>query len=416
MAKQCKITYKGKEYNEDDFNFIVLNSMLNSIKDKNNNFDDSNPTLQEKIQNTKYYHVSDIDIESFDKTKISSRDVGFYGRGFYFSETPQMQYGNIVNVFTTDVSNTYLINQRETGMFISKEIYNKHPKEIQKLYGWSEERIMYMTYPKKLDDVSRLYTKNLKEKGYDSVLFDDGDVKELVVFDDKNIHKLYQNPFSEKNNNELSEEQDKAISNLFESNPELKDIFNNDKSLYQQYLNSIFPNSQVKNIVHHGTRTQDKFEEFDENKIGELDSGYFGKGFYFSPDLDYANGYSKLYDGYNIAAIVDLQNPLETDANKANSGVSLSNNDGAIVRVGENLLPSLNTVESDPNEIGEIVVKSAKQIHILGSKKDIMMAKKFVENTSEKSSTLNLSTLGITQEEFNQLTKQEQEQLTKCYV
>jgi hypothetical protein len=272
MAKQCKITYKGKEYNEDDFNFIVLNSMLNSIKDKNNNFDDT----------------------------------------------------------------------------------------------------------------------------------------------DSNID-LYQAPFSE-NNNELSDEQNKAINDLFESNPELKSVFNNDTQLYQQYLNSIFPNSQIKNVVYHGTRTQDRFEEFDENKIGELDSGYFGKGFYFSPDLDYANGYSKLYDGYNIAAIVDLQNPLETDANKANSGVSLSNNDGAIVRVGENLLPSLNTVESDPNEIGEIVVKSAKQIHILGSKKDIMMAKKFVENTSEKSSTLNLSTLGITQEEFNQLTKQEQEQLTKCYV
>ena len=110
-------------------------------------------------------------------------------------------------------------------------------------------------------------------------------------------------------------------------------------------IQSIFPNTKLNEIVYHGTRTQDKFDTFDETKIGELDSGYFGRGFYFSPDKSYAEGYSKQYNGYTIAAILNLQNPLETDANKANTNISLENNDGAIVRVGENLNPELNTTE-----------------------------------------------------------------------
>ena len=133
-------------------------------------------------------------------------------------------------------------------------------------------------------------------------------------------------------------------------------------------IQSIFPNTKLNEIVYHGTRTQDKFDAFDETKIGELDSGYFGRGFYFSPDKSYAEGYSKQYNGYTIAAILNLQNPLETDANKANTNISLKNNDGAIVRVGENLNPELNTTEYDANEIGEVVVKNSNQIHILSEK------------------------------------------------
>ncbi len=130
-------------------------------------------------------------------------------------------------------------------------------------------------------------------------------------------------------------------------------------------IQSIFPNTKLNQIVYHGTRTQERFDRFDENRIGELDSGYFGRGFYFSPDKSYAEGYSKQYNGYTIAAIVNLQSPLETDANKANTNISLENNDGAIVRVGEDLNPMLNSNEYDPNEIGEVVVKSSEQIHIL---------------------------------------------------
>lgn len=172
-----------------------------------------------------------------------------------------------------------------------------------------------------------------------------------------------------------------GIDFIFSQSPELASV--GSKAQYLQYLSTIFPNSKVKDIVYHGTRSQEKFDFFDENKIGELDSGYFGKGFYFSPDLSYADGYSKLYNGYNIAALVNLKNPLETDANQANTNISLINNDGAIVRVGENLTPELNSENYNPNEIGEIVVSTTEQIHILGGKNDIEGFKEFVRKSQE---------------------------------
>lgn len=180
---------------------------------------------------------------------------------------------------------------------------------------------------------------------------------------------------------------DKAVEQSFKEQPKAEtqkveesrgdkaDIEKRRQEEVDKIIKSIFPNTQLSQVVYHGTRTQDKFDTFDENKIGELDSGYFGRGFYFSPDKSYAEGYSKQYNGYTITAILNLQNPLETDANKANTNISLENNDGVIVRVGENLNPELNTTEYDTNEIGEVVVKNSNQIHIL-SEKELSSIKK----------------------------------------
>ena len=127
--------------------------------------------------------------------------------------------------------------------------------------------------------------------------------------------------------------------------------------------------SQVKDIVYHGTKSKNRLEIFDENQIGALDSGYFGRGFYLTPDKQYASNYIGT-EGHIESLIVNVQKPLETDMNKANTNISLNNNDSAIVTFGEDLA-GLNEVYQNPNEIAEIVIKESNQIHILGSKQDI---------------------------------------------
>ena len=128
--------------------------------------------------------------------------------------------------------------------------------------------------------------------------------------------------------------------------------------------NKYFPNTKFTNILYHGTRGQERFEQFDENKIGELDSGYFGKGIYLTPNKSVAEGYAKPYNGIILYTVVNLQNPLRTDANQANSGITLDNNDGAIVTLGEDLL-GLSEKPVNPNEVVEVVLKKADQIQIL---------------------------------------------------
>jgi hypothetical protein len=144
------------------------------------------------------------------------------------------------------------------------------------------------------------------------------------------------------------------------------DIEKRRKSELGKIINKYFPNSKFTDILYHGTRGK-RFEKFDENKIGELDSGYFGRGIYLTPNKNIAEGYAKPYNGTVLYTVVDLQNPLRTNANEANSGITLENNDGAIVTLGEDLL-GLSEKQVDPNEVVEVVLKNTDQIHILSEK------------------------------------------------
>jgi hypothetical protein len=115
---------------------------------------------------------------------------------------------------------------------------------------------------------------------------------------------------------------------------------------YSQYLDTIFPDSQVKNIVYHSTN--DKFEKF---KIG--DTGYLGKGIYFFWDNI---GKEK----YNISAIINTTNPeiIDDYLNQKRSGDSILH-------------------------IDELIVFEPEQIHILGSKQDIEGFKEFVGESTQ---------------------------------
>ena len=114
-------------------------------------------------------------------------------------------------------------------------------------------------------------------------------------------------------------------------------------------------------VVYHGTN--ENFTIFQEDRIGSLDPGYFGRGFYFTPDKSMAKGYAKGKHGDVIVeSFLDIKNPLNTDMNNTDlMGSTLENNDGVIVRLGESELDDAN-LEYDPNEIIELVVKKSNQI------------------------------------------------------
>ena len=65
-----------------------------------------------------------------------------------------------------------------------------------------------------------------------------------------------------------------GVSEVFEANPELTSI--GTPAQYSQYLESIFPESQVKDIVYHGTLPENKFEKFDKQKGTNLNGEYGG--------------------------------------------------------------------------------------------------------------------------------------------
>lgn len=156
---------------------------------------------------------------------------------------------------------------------------------------------------------------------------------------------------------------------------EVQDVFKENSSIrkigtveeYSSYLDTIFPGSNYRKVVYHGSRNKN-IEEFSSDFFGGSMSGgakrlSYGKGFYFTTDK------------------LDAKTYAEEDT------------DEGIVFVGKVYSAILNNPELDllPNgQPFQIVTRKAEDIYILGSKKDIEGFKEFVSK-NRKFQTLTTS-------------------------
>ena len=142
-----------------------------------------------------------------------------------------------------------------------------------------------------------------------------------------------------------------GVEELFNTNPELSTIGTQEQ--YSQYLDTVFPDSKLKDIVYHGSDTM--FDGFLEDNLN-----YFGT-------QAIAKGYGKnLYP-----TIIEINKPYYED------GGNLSN------QSYEELYNKLDESSSDgfiSNGKNLFVPKTEEQIHILGSKQDIEGFKEFVSS------------------------------------
>lgn len=157
---------------------------------------------------------------------------------------------------------------------------------------------------------------------------------------------------------------------IFEQNPELASIGTHEQ--YSMYIDRIFPNSEVKQIVYHGTGSATKLESLTP-RDGRV---------YFSDDLT-ASRYAD-WDATNrllnapeeeanpqlVAAVINLENPVvldgvdytETETNKEGDGI-----------IGLNIKDPLGGLET------QYVARDASQIHVLGSAQDVANFKEFMK-------------------------------------
>lgn len=201
----------------------------------------------------------------------------------------------------------------------------------------------------------------------------------------------------------------KGVQELFVSNPGLNAV--GTPQQYSAYLDSIFPDSQVKDIVYHdGGQGKIKEEGFRKDMIGIADGGVLGDGFYFYVDRN------KRYDDWRSDTESVLLNITNLSTRK--DIIDQSSYVGQKPTIGSSLyemaLSELSGIPHDSKrqnpsglhgkyignyseqlaKIGidgltgprggntEIVVFEPEQIHILGSQKDIAGFKKFVATST----------------------------------
>jgi hypothetical protein len=136
--------------------------------------------------------------------------------------------------------------------------------------------------------------------------------------------------------------------------------------LYSQYLNTVFPNSKVKDIVYHGTTSKEKFEKF-QLKYGNDESF---QGFYFA-DTKFQ---SKAISGKEGRVFPVL---LNANPKLGEFGITATKEDIEKAKTeGYNALREEDDLRGD--DFNTTIVFEPEQIHILGTKQDIEGFKEFV--------------------------------------
>ena len=183
-----------------------------------------------------------------------------------------------------------------------------------------------------------------------------------------------------------------GVNSIFEENSELSQI--GTQQQYSQYLNTIFPNSKVKDIVYHGSSNAAKIKEEGFKNKQERDKGYIGDGYYFTKDSSW-QGYTGDISGISkdmskkVSVTLNANNPqlINTEEDRKNL-LGKPNVDSRILLFDYNQdLTIEDAIKQGEvrfnlpiNELSEIVVFESEQIHILGNKQDVEGFKRFVKN------------------------------------
>ncbi len=211
----------------------------------------------------------------------------------------------------------------------------------------------------------------------------------LEMFDDKN-----------ENNNEKKEKIKEGVDFVFEQSPELAQI--GTKEQYCEYLDTIFPESKVKDIVYHGT-----INNFDEFNLDYFNSNSGSRdrkdpAFYFTSKKIVAKDFLFNKNGKILSLLLNIKNPEIIDGkhknligkrgmttlidipnfiNKGKDGIII--NDVLDINPKAGLKRVIDGVGNEEYYSNIYATFKNNQSFILGSKQDLENFKKFVENNQD---------------------------------
>lgn len=278
-------------------------------------------------------------------------------------------YATEINDKVKEIANKYNVTTYQVKDGGTQKWNNEYNQMMQEMFNVAKQRA--------ISENKTLFTSNTNLLRNNAESFD-----KVINLTDKEFERRIQERGAKYDTKEWKSQINKAISKLpankvINTDKYLSDLFITPQQkqqalqLYSQYLDTIFPDSKLKDIVYHGTTAV--FEKFDKSfyQSGVQDYIYFGqKG---KPGLKTGNRL--------IAAILNIKNPdyfIDTLEGKYST-----NSDGFIEDYSESFFNSLSENQQLMGEfLTQYGVKEPEQIHILGSKQDIAGFKDFVSKES----------------------------------
>ncbi len=193
----------------------------------------------------------------------------------------------------------------------------------------------------------------------------------------------------------------KGVDFVFEQSPELAQI--GTKELYSEYLNTIFPDSKIKDIVYHGgadgiDNFKNPFEHDGKKFHSTLSFNKKRYGMYFTDKYKEAKDYANTYgmNGYKpkvYPTMLNMRNPIKGKDVILYGMASLKN---IAKLINKNYVNFQSITEKDvenfkENDIdgiewigkNQFIVVDSNQIYILGSRQDLENFKKFAGNKKD---------------------------------
>lgn len=199
-------------------------------------------------------------------------------------------------------------------------------------------------------------------------------------------------------------EVNKDIEGLFKSNPELASIGTPEE--YTTYLNTIFPESAIKDIMFHQTFAKD-FDTFKNSNLGATYLSFFNvpTGGAFAPLFKKMGSRTLLtkvnvnnpfiVNRHNYPKIKKATGLATQDVEKLKKKFDLSKHDAVLGYPNPRLdkgeldqFPNINFIKGRRGDLIELGVMDPKNTHILGSKPDIEGFKQFVKKQNPVSNAL----------------------------
>jgi hypothetical protein len=265
-------------------------------------------------------------------------------------------YATEINSKVKEIADKYNVTTYQVKDGGTQKWNNEYNQMMQKMFNVakqgaiSENKTLFTSNTNLLRNNAESFDKviNLTDKEFERRIQERGakyDIKEWKSQINDAISKLPTNKVINT---------DKYLSDLFIT-PQQKQQA---QQLYSQYLDTIFPDSQVKDISYH-TNTQ-----------GRIEFGTRGeKGLFVTPTWELAKTYKPGPYGKRFQLLINSSNVLELSELELMKGLKRGNED---------------TQKYSEEDYTEYVVFEPEQIHILGSKQDIEGFKKFTKNNKQE--------------------------------
>lgn len=195
-----------------------------------------------------------------------------------------------------------------------------------------------------------------------------------------------------------------GVAEIFDSTPELASIGTPEQ--YSEYLDTIFPDSKVKDIVYHGAMEQ----------LLPKDGKFKGYVTYFTDFKNYAETFGFPINRKVISAVINVKSPFNAQSELADVPEEIHVTDEftnpRIIKSNTKGYDSVVGIDAGQKEGKTIAVFEPEQIHILGGKQDVEGFRDFVVRGALTSSTLKkpltLNAIIKTAESFNEKTHKEE--------